>query len=277
MNAWRYGLWWLTLLATASGFVLSTSGLNDYPRVRAQAEMQVALPLFIQVALAGGDRYLAADIAVVRSLIVSTEQMDADSYAILGRVQDDASWLNPAHEDNYYIAAAILPWNGEVKPSQSILKRATLSRPFDYQPPFYYAFNQAHFLGDVVGASRWLAKAATSLPDEDERLLMQNLAARMMDRASDLDLAISIVESLAKQSRREDFKAYLLLRVERLRTLKALRLAAKQYEVRMQTLPTQLQQLIDSGMIKEIPKDPLGFGYAIQPDGTIVLLNASPR
>jgi hypothetical protein len=101
---------------------------------------------------------------------------------ILGQVQKDASWLNPAHEDNYYIATAILPWEGQVDPTQVILRRATLARFFDYQPPFYYAFNQVHFKGDAFGASEWLRQAAEKLPDPEERVTLADFAARWLDR-----------------------------------------------------------------------------------------------
>lgn len=269
--------WRALLLLAACGFLFASQRLHRYPRVAAQVEMQVALPLFVQVGLAGGDRYLAADIATVRALIVATGRMDADGFAILARVQNDASWLNPAHEDNYYLATAILPWNQEVAAAQTILRRATSARPFDYQPPFYYAFNQAHFLGDVVGASEWLAQAAPALPDENERLQMQNLAARMMDRAADLNLAISVVESMARQARRGDFKRYLEVRVERLRTLKTLRVAAEQYRLQKHAVPTRFEQLVEAGYLSEMPRDPFGFGYAFEPNGNVVIRNAPQK
>lgn len=258
-------------------FTGATLKLRQLPRVSSQVEMQVALPLLMQVALAGGDRYLAADIATIRALIVSTEKMRPDGFSILAKVQEDASWLNPAHEDNYYLATAVLPWNNEVAATQEILQRATAARPFDYQPAFYYAFNESYFLGDVVGASRWLEGAASKLPDEDQRLMMQNLAARMLDRSDDLQLAIDVVETMAKQATRKDFRSYLYLRVARLRTLQSLRAAAKVYEQRRHAPLRDLQQLVECGLIRELPKDPFGFGYAVQANGNIVILNAKSK
>jgi tetratricopeptide (TPR) repeat protein len=140
-------------------YALSIHALDRIRHTSVVEEMQVALPRFVQVGLAGGDRYLAANINGFRALVASTERMKADNFKIQGRVQQDVAWLNPAHEDNYYIAAAILPWNGEVDAAQDVLLRAINARPTDWQPIFYYAFNLYYFKHDPVSAAQWLQKA----------------------------------------------------------------------------------------------------------------------
>jgi hypothetical protein len=266
--------WFLALIGVAV-FLGANAALNQQKRVTASAEIQVALPLFVQVFMAGGDRFLAANLGAIRSLITETAKMHPDEYKILARVQVDTSWLNPAHEDNYYIASAILPWNGQVDAAQTVLRRASIARPFDYQPAFYYAFNLAHFKGDVVGASEWLRSAALKLPDENERLAMENFAASWLDRANDLRLAITVVEAMAKQAKRKDFRQYLLLRVQRLRDLLALRQAADAFREKTGEPVQSLDQLVASGTIKALPVDPFGFGYSIDARGTPIF--ASPK
>jgi hypothetical protein len=46
-----------------------------------------------------------------------------------GKLQRDIAWFNPAHEDNYYIAAAILPWNGQVDAAQYVCARHPMRAP----------------------------------------------------------------------------------------------------------------------------------------------------
>lgn len=231
----------------------------------------MALPLFVQVALAGGDRNLAASWSALRALVTETARMAREEYQVLAQVQEDASWLNPAHEDNYYIAAAILPWEGQVAPTQSILRRATLARPFDYQPPFYYAFNQVHFRGDAAGASEWLRRAARNLPDPEEQLTLEDYAARWLDRSHDLDLAARIVDTMAAQAKRKDFAVYLRQRSQRLRDLAALRRAAAAYAERHQRPPESLDDLVRTGLIAKMPQDPFGSGFAIDSAGVPVI------
>ncbi len=270
---WKAGL--LTLLA-ASIFVVTTQRLKTAPRQTVRVEMQVALPLFVQVFMAAGDRYLAANVAAIRALVVDNFQMKPDEFAILGKVQEDVSWLNPGHEDNYYIATAILPWAGEYDAAQRILARATKARYYDYQPALYYAFNLLHFKGDAVGASAWMREAAEKLPEGDERLQMQNLAAIWMDKAQDIDLAIRVVEAMAQQAKRKDFRHYLDMRVARLRVLKELRAAAAIYRERKGQALADVDDLVMSGMVSSLPVDPFGFGYELNKQGDIVLRNAPP-
>lgn len=267
----------LILLAGFVLFVASVSQLRQMPRVQARVEMQVALPLFVQVAMAAGDRYLAANLAAVRSIIADNFAMDSDQYAVLAKVQEDVSWFNPGHEDNYYVAAAVLPWNDQLDAAQRILARAGDARPYDYQPAFYYAFHLLHFKNDAVGASDWLRKAAAHMPEGDERLQMQNLAAIWLDRANDLDLAIGVVEAMADQSQRKDFGNYLKQRVDRLRVLKEVRRAAETYRQRYGEPVRELSDLVKARLLPSVPVDPFGFGFRITKRGEVVLLNSKLR
>jgi len=138
---WQYKGWLMALLL-ALVFVATAERLKSVPRNTVSVEMQVALPLFVQVFMAMGDRYLAANLATIRAMVVATDKMRPEEFKILAKVQEDVSWLNPAHEDNYYIAFAILSQYGEMDAVQSILARAGRARFFDYQPAFFYAFKK---------------------------------------------------------------------------------------------------------------------------------------
>jgi hypothetical protein len=268
---------WLVAILAAMVFVSSGQRLKLAPRQSVNVEMQVALPLFIQVAMAGGDRFLAANIAAIRALWVDNFKMQREEFKVLAKVQEDVSWLNPGHEDNYYIAAAILPWNGELDAAQRILARATLARRFDYHPAFYYAFHLLHFKGDAVGASNWMREAAEYLPEGNNRLQMQNLAAIWLDKADDLELAISVVGAMAKEANRGDFRRYLEQRVIRLQMLREMRAAAASYQQRFGRPITALTDLVASGIITELPKVPFGFGFAIDKQGQVVLQDSRPK
>ncbi len=270
--------WSVAILAVllALTFTVTTQQLKSAPRQMVAIEMQVALPLFVQVFMAAGDRYLAANIAAIRALVVSTEKMKPEDYAVLAKVQKDVSWLNPAHEDNYYIAFAILPQYGEVDAAQTILARASHARFFDYQPAFFYGFNQWYYKHDPTGAAAWMREAALKLPDPDQQLTMQNMAARWVDRAQDTELAIRVVEALAKEARRPDFRKYLETRVVRLRQLQQLRIAADSYRERFGKPVPDLPTLVTSGILPALPQDPFGFGFGFDQQGNIVLRTSPP-
>lgn len=266
----------LLALLSAMVFLVTTERLKKAPRQSVQVEMQVALPLFVQVFMAAGDRYLAANIAAIRALVVDTHKMRPEEFAILAKLQEDVSWFNPGHEDNYYIAAAILPWNGELDTAQRILDRAATARPYDYQPAFYYAFHMLHFKGDATGASERLRQAAEHLPEGDERLQMENLAAIWLDKAQDLSLAIRVVEGMAQQAKRSDFRRYLKTRAQRLRALQTVRDAANRYMARFGRPLARPDELVEAGMLTALPADPFGFGFDMDRQGRIVLRNSPP-
>lgn len=257
-------------------FAWAVQNLREQPRVRVASEIQVALPLFVQVGMSGGDRYLAANLATIRALITNTSAMTSDQFEILARVQEDASWLNPANEDNYYIAAAVLPWNGRIDEAQQILYRASVARPYDYQPAFLYAFNLFYFKGEIFPAAEWLRRAAEKL-DDDEKLALQNIAAKWVDNSLDLDNAIGVVSGLAKQAKRKDFRLYLETRVERLRMLKMLRAKAALFRQQNGRGITSVDELVSSGLIKSLPQDPFNFGFDIDKRGEVVLRTSEPN
>ena len=87
----------IMLLLGVAIFVVASAFLRQQKRMNASAEIEVALPLFVQVVMTGGDRFLAANLGSIRALITESAKMHPDEYLILGKVQVDASWLNPAH------------------------------------------------------------------------------------------------------------------------------------------------------------------------------------
>lgn len=264
----RYPLSWLGLLLGCMVFALAQGQIQRVKRSQVNAEIAISLPSFIQVVLAGGDRYLAASWSSIRALVTETIRMGPEDFRVLAEVQRDASWLNPAHEDNYYIAAAILPWEGQLEAAQTILRRATLSRPFDVSPPFYYAFNLVHFSGDGLGAAVWLRQAAAKVPSPEQALMLESFAVRWLDRSQDIELAARIADDMAARTKRKDFAAYLHLRAARLRDLAALRSAASIYRERHGRSVKALADLVESGLVKSLPADPVGSGFALDPTGT---------
>lgn len=263
----RYPLSWLGLLLGCMVFALAQGQIQRVKRSQVNAEIAISLPSFIQVVLAGGDRYLAASWSSIRALVTETIRMGPEDFRVLAEVQRDASWLNPAHEDNYYIAAAILPWEGQLEAAQTILRRATLSRPFDVSPPFYYAFNLVHFSGDGLGAAAWLRQAAAKVPSPEQALMLESFAVRWLDRSQDIELAARMADEMAAQTKRKDFADYLRLRGQRLRDLAMLRRAASSYAEKFGRPAATLADLVQSGIVKNLPADRIGSGFAIDSRG----------
>lgn len=264
-------------LRERSGLVLAMLGLAVYaalipalyarPRPPVSPEMEVALPRFVQVLMAAGDRYLAANLAGFRALVVSTEAMSAENYRILGIVQSDAAWLNPAHEDNYYLAAALLPWAGEVAAAQYVLRRATDARPFDTGPPFFYGFNELHFLKRPAEGAKWLLIAASHADNDMDQIQLQQMAALWVSKGEDIEFSIRLHRAMARETRYTGFARFLERRADRLENLLMLDRAIARYSEAAGKPPTRLQQLVEASIVPAIPTDPFAMRYVIDRNG----------
>jgi hypothetical protein len=182
-------------------------------------------------------------------------------------VQEDAAWLNPRHEDNYYLAAAHLPWNGQIEAAQRILQAASDTRPFDMLPPFFHAFNLYYFVHDPVEGARWMQIAATHAQDEKERQGLERMAARWTEKGQDRHEVVKLLEAMAKQSRYKSLQKVILLRAERVRQMIQLDEASQHYQVQQHRLPASLDALVESGLLPALPQDPFGQGYVLDAQG----------
>jgi hypothetical protein len=262
--------WFATLALVLYG--VSVHFLDGIPRPKEQDVLSVAVPPPMQVVLAGGDRYLAANIAVFRAMMVAGYvEHDEATYRVLAQVQADAAILNPAHEDNYYIAQAVLPWVGQVELNQSIQKMATEARPRDMLPPFFLGFNRFYFLRDPVGGAEAVKEAARRADPVNRGALMA-IAAKWYEKGDDPELAITMIRGLMKSTRDQRLQQHLQRRVERLKGLIALRNAATRYRAARGKPPSRLEELVSGGYIEAIPQDPFGLGYTLSPQGEPMLV-----
>lgn len=263
----------LLFLVAVGGYFFAVRLLGAYPHAEVSDELRVALPRFVQVLMTGGDRFLAANVSSIRAIVAATEKMNADNFHIQARLQQDAAWFNPSHEDNYYVAAAILPWANELDAAQTVLQRATEARHFDFQPPFYYAFNIYHFKRDPAAAAEVLVKAAPHIRSENNRITMENLAIIWTERGYESSRALRIVEAAATSARSGGFKSYLLLRAKRLRGLLDLQTAAEKFSAERHRPLRDINELVQAGLIDSLPQDPFGYGYGLDANGVPILLS----
>jgi len=262
-------------LLSAVVYGLAAQRLAGLPRATAKPELLIALPRFAQVLLAGGDRYLAANLAGFRVLVADTGRMSAEDYTVQAKLQRDIAWFNPAHEDNYYIAAAILPWNGQVDAAQYVLRKASDARTFDWYPLFHYGFLFYHFRNDPATGAQWLLKGVPRVKNQPDEWALQNVAAGWIEKGYDTANAAGMVAAMAENAPRGAFRNYLQVRADRLRALATLQNAAKRFRDLYGKDVHSLADLVRSGLLPGIPKDPLGFGFGLDGEGRPILYSTS--
>jgi hypothetical protein len=268
---------WFVLILSAVIYGTSMQHLGKRKRIGSEPEFSVRLPIPAQVLLSAGDRQLAANLAGFRVLVADTFRMRAEDFAIQATLQKDISWLNPAHEDNYYIAAALLPWSGQLEAAQIVLKRAADMRTFDWQPLFYYGFDLYHFYKDPIKGAEALLMGVSRTNDPQDQWALQNLAAIWVEKGYSLAEAAGRVEAMASNAPPGGFKRYLSIRAARLRDLERLRTLAQDYERQRGVKLTDIDALVRTGLADKLPVDPLGVGFAVDTQGMPVFRDSLPR
>lgn len=268
-NLGKNGYSLLFLLGAYLFFALSAQYFSKHSVSLKEQLLSVHFPVPVQLITSGGDRFFASNLATMRATVVGTSNLDKKTMVILASVQDDASWFNPAQEDNYYLASANLPWEGQLDAAQNVLRRATKARPTDPWPPFYYGFNRQYFLGDYIGAAK-AAELAAARVDGAGKSSLLNIAAKWYERVDNPKLAVAMIKDLKNKSSSQELANRLDKRLQRIHLIEVLDVAVNKYEIQFGHKPKDLEELKQSGFISNLPVDPLGGSFGLK-NGKVVV------
>ncbi|WP_312300028.1 hypothetical protein [Stutzerimonas nitrititolerans] len=222
---------------------------------------RVVIPAPLLVALHGGDRFLAADLETMRLSATGMDDRGVDTKYLV-RAQREVSRLNACHEDNYYLANGLLTWGGAVEEGNDVLRAAVECRFWDEIPPFFYGVNLSFFQHNNEEAARVLEIGAERSPQN--AAAMRKLAVMLRaEQFADERLALNYLIQQRDSSVDPKLKDMLDKRVIRLQGLIQLREAQRQYESEHGLL-RDLRQLVDRGLLDELPTDPLRLGYELR-------------
>ena len=225
-------------------------------------------------AVAGDQRYLAAEIYVVRVLFYFGELFGINregaaitpEYFNMYRTMENAVLLDPYNTDAYYFSQAAFTWElGRVREVNNMLRHGMKYRTWDYQLPFFIGFNSAYFLKDYHTAAEFMKRAA----ELSGNPLFTTLAARYFYEAEESDLGILFLDTMAKGTRDTKLKKVYELRRDALRAVKILSSATDRFRVEHGRMPVKLEELVSSGLIRRIPDDPYGGRFYLDRDGKI--------
>lgn len=259
------------LSAFVFGFFVVSAQLSRVGRVEAGVYYsyrdRVVVPAPLLMVLAAGDRFLAGDMEVMRLAVTGVDVVGVDTL-YLTRAQREVARLHPCHEDNYYLANGLLTWGGAVEDGNYVLKAAIGCRVWDGVPSFLYAINKSFFENDTEEAVRALELSARRWPSNSAALMKLAVMLRVENYA-DEKLALDYLTKQRDASSDSKLRAMLDKRVVRLQGLVTLREAKRRFEASNGAL-VKLEQLVDFGLLPELPDDPLKLGYELR-EGQIIL------
>jgi len=209
-----------------------------------------------------GDRFLASDLAAIRSTVAATNLGGPEEKAMFAQLMEQALLLNPAQEDAYYLAQAILPWQGRVDQTQKLLDWSSSARPWDWLPVFFRAFNGYYFLDQPNSAAHILKEAADRSPPS-RGIKLEAMAGRWSALGKDPQQALQIIRGMRQGTSSPALRRNLEMREEQLQGLIRLQAAARAYTRKQGEEPPTLQSLVGFAGLDKIPDDPMGDGYSL--------------
>ena len=185
----------------------------------------------------------------------------------LDKVLTASTDLDPYFFDPYFLANAHLTWDGGmIRETNILLEKGTYYRDWDWMLPFFAGFNSFFFQHDNAKAAEFLV-TASQRPGPTGQLL--SLASRLEYMGKKTENAILFLEAVAKKTENERLKKEYETRVLALQARLILERSVSVYKEKFGGAPVSLQQMIEKGILKEIPRDPYGGKFSINPDGEI--------
>ena len=173
--------------------------------------------------------------------------------------------LDPYYFDPLYFLGAYVPWK-VYKNKKLLLKiNSTLLEGNryikDWRLPFLVGFNYLYFMDNKVEGAKYL-KIASQMKGAPSYLKL--LVPRLYAESGKLDIAIAVTYEELKSAKQESVKRALERRLKALLAIKELDRALSVYRKRYGRCPETLDDLVRSGILKELPKDPYGGNFYIK-------------
>jgi tetratricopeptide (TPR) repeat protein len=187
-------------------------------------------------------------------------------YPAMSRTIHAALKLDPYNMDGYYFAQAILVWDvGQYLIANNLLEYGMKYRSWDWYLPFFAGFNYAYFLKDYPRAAQMYMRAG----ELSGNPLFETLAGRYLQQAGQTEMAIAYLEAMEKGSRNPAVKKTFQVRLEAFRKVLAIEHAIKKFKAERSALPGSIDKLVAGGYLKQLPRDPYGGTFYLEPNGNV--------
>src|SRR3990172_11017116 len=261
------------IIPIALSLYLSQTQIEEYKGVEKKIEEFMHLPKgeYIKPAVLGYEQ-LFGDIIWLRAIqVIGDKVVTPKGYDWVYHALDVVTTLDPKFAYAYQLGGVTLAVLGK-RPDLSImlLEKGGRENPEVWQIPFYIGFNHFFYLNDYKTAAEYMAKAS-GLPGHPEYL--PKLAARLYVQAGNPDVALEFLSRMYKDTDDEKVKLALEQRIKEVIVEKDatfLEEAINRYKEAHKLYPENLEDLIRSGIIKEMPHESFGgFYYLHQCDGKV--------
>lgn len=169
--------------------------------------------------------------------------------------------------DPYYFGNAIMTWEGKrFQKANLLLDKGITARVWDWRLPFFAGFNAYYFMNDNEQAARYFMESSRR-PDVSP--MIATLAVRMANRASRTESALLFIGEMLMTIHDSTIRDELLRRQEMLKGVWMIEKARDQFLRTMNRNPLNLEEIIQAGLLKVVPRDPFGGKYIVDSSGNV--------
>jgi tetratricopeptide (TPR) repeat protein len=273
-----------SLILVLSGLT-SISTLHRVDEMRTASTLQevlyVSSPKLLK-RLSLGYEGLLADIYWTRAVqyFGSKHHAGADSYKLLAPLLEMTTYLDPHLLVAYDYGANFLapaPPDGAGMPQRAIelIKFGIRSNPDNWQLYYHLGFVDYMDLKDYAAAAQAFAEGA-KVPGAHPFLGV--MAARMAEHAGETEMARMMWSTTFESTRDLSIRSVAAAHLRALQVDEAvpsLEALVALYRSRAGHLPESFLDMVNAGMLRGIPLDPLGHPYKLTSDGHVVLRDPS--
>lgn len=229
----------------------------------------IPLPAEVLHILAGEFKGMVANYLLLEaaSFIGSNQEAITDEdWDAVARLLDQSSRLDPYFRQTYRLSQSTLPWEANrVKSAITILERSNKHLPWDWQPGFFIGFDYYYFLNDNLTASQKLMEAS-KVPGAP--MPLATLASRLASRSGHTRAAIDFLVAIYENTDDDETRELLKLRITALKGVEILNTAVALFQKQFNRLPTNLEELVDSKILSDLPPNPYSRTYSFN-DGQV--------
>jgi hypothetical protein len=214
-----------------------------------------------------GYHHVGADFLWLRVVQVLGDRVVRDQdYEWLYHALDVITTLDPKYVYAYDAGGIVLAELADrVDLSNRLLEKGLAPNPNSWQIPFRLGFNHFFHLNNYRQAADYLALAA-KVPGEfpiGPPLYTARLAARLYAQGNDPDVALEFLAGMLEQTTDEKIRERLMRRIKRVSLERDLQMLER--AVQQDTRPPSLSKLVEAGLLVQIPDEPYGGEYRLDP------------
>ncbi|MFA6217863.1 MAG: hypothetical protein WDL87_09470 [Candidatus Omnitrophota bacterium] len=212
--------------------------------------------------VSGTFKPLAAEMMYIKGVLELFDEIPERTRYLIN-VFRAAVYLDPKLMSAYFFGGTVVPVNKDDIPlGNAFLEEAATLNPGNWRVPFWIGFNYLQ-LGDYLKTAEYYQKAIL-LPGAP--VYLKTNQAMFYYKAGKAAMGVVYLESLSQTITDQRVREMLKKKILWLKNIVFLEGKAARFKELFGFWPKQINELVQKGLIEEIPDDPFGKGYQLDND-----------